>query len=101
MDLVSTKHLLLLRQLAHKLNHVLAGQLSGVCLGRIHYALDLTIDIVESLKEVHVSQVDPKIVLVTQMDSLVLNLGCTFITQAVFDINNVRLIEEIMSYRSD
>ena len=74
MNLIRTKHFLLLGQLSHKLNHVLAGKLSGVCLGRIHDALNLSVDIVQGFEEVHVSQVDPELVCITQMDSLVFDL---------------------------
>ena len=59
MNFVPTHHFLLLGQFPHQLSHVFHLHFRCVGLTCVHYALDLTIDIIEGLQEMHVAQLDP------------------------------------------
>ena len=55
MDLEPTHHLLLFRQLAHELCHVFQLHIRGVCLTCVNDALDLAVNIIKGLQEVHIT----------------------------------------------
>ena len=99
MNLVATHHLLLLRQLPHQLGHVLQRHVRRVSLARVDDALDLAVNVIESLQEVHVSQLDPELVLVVQVDWLVIDFDEAVSRNTVFNINDVRLVEEVVHNR--
>lgn len=100
-DFVAAHHLLLLGKLAHQLCHVFQGHIRRVSLGCVNDCLDLAVNIVEGLKEMHISQLDPQLILIVQEDGLVLDFDMTIDVETILHIAYISLIEEVMHNRRD
>jgi len=99
MDLEPFHHLLLLRKLTHHLCHVFQSHLRCVCLGSVDDALNLFINIVERLQEMHVAQFNPQLILVIQMNYLIFNFNGSICIDSILDIDHIRLVKEIVHHR--
>ena len=87
MNFVPAHHFLLLGQFPHQLGHVFHLHFRCVCLASVYYTLDLTIDIIEGLQEMHVAQLDPQFILVIDKYGLIINFCRAVHIEAIFDIN--------------
>lgn len=92
---------MLLWQLPHHLSHVLQGELRGVCFRCLDDGLDLIVHISESLKKVHVPQLNPEFVLITQVHNLVIYFDRAVAIDAIFYVDDIRLIEKVVHDRRD
>lgn len=100
-DLETSHHLLLLWQLSHELGHIRQGHTRRVCLRSVDDALDLVVDVLESLKEVHVAEQDPQFILIVQNHHLILYFDRAIGFDAIFDIHHVCLVEKVVGNRRD
>lgn len=99
MDLVSSHHLLLLGELPHQLSHVGQGHVRCVGLRCVYDALDLVVNVLKRLEEVHVSEKHPELILVIDKDGLVVDFDGAIFFNAVLDVDHVCLVEEIVNHR--
>lgn len=99
MDLKASHHFLLLWQTAHEFSHVLQRHVRRISLASVNDALNLAVNVIEGLKEVHVAQLDPQLVLVIQVHRLIVYLDETVGCHTIFDVYCIGLIEEVVDDR--
>jgi len=99
MNLKAFHHFLLLGNSAHEFSEILGLHVGGIGLAAVHDVLYLPVHVVKSLQKVHVSQLDPLLILITEDDIFVFNFDVAFSVDTVFDIHGIRLVEEVVHYR--
>jgi hypothetical protein len=95
-DLEALHHFLLLWNSTHQLSKVLWLHISRIILAAIHNVLNLPIDIVEGLQKVHISQLYPLFVCITQLHVFILDPDISLRIDAIFNVNSIRLVEKVM-----
>lgn len=98
MDLKTLHHFLLLGNSAHEFGEIFGLHVGGVGLAAVDDVFYLSVHVVKSLQKMHVSQLDPLLISISESDSFVFNFDVAFSIDAVFDVHRICLVEEVVHH---